>query len=70
MLVLSRKPGEAICIGSDIQVSVLGIRGNQVRLGLTAPRRIPVNRGEIQRQIDAAAAERCTKDSATDAESA
>jgi carbon storage regulator len=54
MLVLSRKLGEAICIGSNIKVSVLSIKGGRVRLGLSAPREVPIHRPEIRRQINGA----------------
>lgn len=48
MLVLSRKIGESICIDDAIEVSVLEIRGNRVRLGITAPRGISIHRLELQ----------------------
>lgn len=47
MLVLARKAGEKILIGSDIEVEVLEVRGESVKLGITAPREIPVWRGEL-----------------------
>jgi len=47
MLVLSRKPGEEIIIGDDIRLIVLGVRGNQVRLGLSAPSDISIRREEL-----------------------
>lgn len=47
MLILTRKRGEAIAIGDDIFIRVLGIRGGQVRLGITAPRKVVVHREEI-----------------------
>lgn len=49
MLVLSRKPQEAICIDDEIQVTVLEIRGNRVRLGISAPSHLSVCRGELSR---------------------
>ncbi len=54
MLVLSRKPDEGLLIGDNIRVSVLGIKGNQVRLGIDAPKDIPVHRHEIYARIQAA----------------
>ncbi len=51
MLVLTRKVEESITIGSKITVSVLEIKGSQVRLGINAPRDIPVNRTEIYDSI-------------------
>ena len=47
MLVLARRPTESLQIGPDITVTVLGIHGNQVRLGVTAPRAIVVDRAEV-----------------------
>ena len=44
MLVLSRKPGEAIRIGDDIEISVIEVRGDTVRIGINAPRNVPVFR--------------------------
>ena len=49
MLVLSRKLGERICIGSGIQVTVLAIQKGRVRLGLAAPRELPIYRQELCR---------------------
>ncbi len=47
MLVLSRKPGETVVIGDAIQLTVVEIRGSIVRLGLTAPRHVPIYREEL-----------------------
>jgi len=47
MLVLSRRPNESVQIGSDIVVTVLGVKGNQVRVGVTAPKTTAVDRSEI-----------------------
>jgi carbon storage regulator len=47
MLVLTRKRGEEIIVGSNIRLTVVEIRGNQVRLGLTAPADIPIRRAEL-----------------------
>lgn len=47
MLVLSRKMGEQICIGSGIQIKVLAIEKGRVRLGLAAPRELPIYRQEL-----------------------
>jgi carbon storage regulator len=68
MLVLSRKLGEAICIGSSIKVSVLGVKGGRVRIGLSAPREVPIHRTEIRREIQGASAARITDESAGSAE--
>ena len=51
MLILSRHIGETICINDDISVTVLGIQGKQVKLGITAPQGVPVHREEIYRRI-------------------
>jgi len=47
MLILSRRPGETLRIGADIQIEVIAIKGNQVRIGITAPRNVAVDREEI-----------------------
>ncbi len=47
MLILTRRAGEALKIGSDVSITVLGIKGNQVRLGINAPREVGVFREEI-----------------------
>jgi carbon storage regulator len=51
MLVLTRKPGEAIVIGNDIVVTVVEARSGQVRVGIDAPRHIVVHRHEIYEQV-------------------
>jgi len=51
VLILTRKTGEAIAIGDEITVRVLGIQGKQVRLGVTAPTQIPVHREEVYKRI-------------------
>ena len=53
MLALTRKKGESVVIGDEIEVVVLNITGEQVRLGIVAPKRIPVHRKEIFEQIQA-----------------
>ena len=53
MLVLSRKSNQSIMIGQDIVVTVLEIRGDHVRIGIQAPRSMPVHREELLRQIAA-----------------
>jgi len=47
MLVLSRRPGETLAIGDDIVVTVVSVSGNQIKIGITAPREVRVLRGEI-----------------------
>jgi carbon storage regulator len=51
MLVLTRKTNESIIIGDDVAITVLGIDGDQVRLGVTAPKDIAVHRREVYEQI-------------------
>ncbi len=51
MLILTRRTGETLCIGDDINVTVLAIRGNQVRIGVDAPKEVPVHREEIAERI-------------------
>lgn len=46
-LILTRRVGEALCIGSDVEVIVVAVNGSQVRLGIKAPRHIAVDREEI-----------------------
>jgi len=51
MLVLTRKRDESIMIGDDIKIIVVDVRGDQVKLGIDAPRHIPVHREEVYREI-------------------
>lgn len=51
MLVLTRKTDESIIIGDDIRITVVEVRHDQVKLGITAPRDIPVHREEVYREI-------------------
>ena len=61
MLTLSRKKGEAIVINNDIEVTVLDVRGDQVKLGIVAPKEIPIYRNEVYVQIQEANKESMTE---------
>lgn len=57
MLILTRKIGESLLIGDDVEITVLSIRGSQVKLGVKAPKEISVHREEIYQRIKALAEE-------------
>jgi carbon storage regulator len=51
MLILTRRMGETLIIGDDVKITVLGVRGHQVRLGIDAPKHVSVHREEIYNRI-------------------
>ena len=57
MLILTRRVGESLMIGDDVTITVLGVKGNQVRIGVKAPKEVAVHREEILNRIEEASAE-------------
>lgn len=51
MLILTRKVGESVLIGNDISITILSVRGNQVKLGVEAPKEVSLHREEIYQRI-------------------
>ena len=60
MLILTRRVGESVVIGEDVTVTVLGVKGNQVRIGINAPKHVAVHREEIFERIKREAEEGST----------
>jgi carbon storage regulator len=61
MLILTRRAGETVMIGSDVTITVLGVKGNQVRIGINAPKDVAVHREEIFERIQSERAAEATE---------
>lgn len=68
MLILSRRIGETLVIGDEITVTVLGVKGNQVRLGVNAPKNVAVHRDEIYQRIQREASRQDDEEVTSEAE--
>jgi carbon storage regulator len=69
MLILTRRVGETLMIGDDVTVTVLGVKGNQVRIGVNAPRDVAVHREEIYERIKREREEQAAQEQGGDAAS-
>ena len=61
MLILTRRVGEALMVGDDTKIVVLGVKGSQIRLGINAPKDVKVHREEIYEKINVDSSETATK---------
>ena len=61
MLILTRRVGEALMVGNDTKIVVLGVKGSQIRLGINAPKDVKVHREEIYEKINEDSSETATK---------
>ena len=63
MLILTRRVGEALMVGDDTKIVVLGVKGSQIRLGINAPKDVKVHREEIYEKINEESSETAAKES-------
>jgi len=68
MLILTRRVGETVMIGNEVSITVLGVKGNQVRIGINAPKHIAVHREEIYERIKREQGEQREAESKTESE--
>ena len=66
MLILTRRVGESLMIGDDVTITVLGVKGNQVRIGVDAPKEVAVHREEILNRIEDATSQDAASQDAAD----
>ncbi len=66
MLILTRRVGESLMVGDDITITVLGVKGNQVRIGVSAPKDVAVHREEIYNRIQEGDVEAAPEDDSRD----
>jgi carbon storage regulator len=51
MLILTRRVGETVIVGNDVAVTIVAVKGNQIRIGISAPKNVPIHREEIYERI-------------------